>query len=293
MTSILMAIVMLAFFQPILDNIDNWKVYFENLGQGHWVRHSQLRHSIANINLDKSYVEHFCASSYRLFCEIGIFQNSLPWKYRLMSWCTILAVAPFDVKCMTCYLMAIIMFAVHPTVFEIFVKQEKCQNWPWKWSFTVKKKNGTCSILLEMSASMYIIIFWILATWEHTSTQKIWHTHTHTQRETGVLTIGKICNADLYKKRFGLGLSIIVQCFRDRFSLGLIVADFCCCCTAVLMWLQFWEDLLAPTWVVRKLSVNNYVSCVKFLLRIDNVWQKKFHRISHMQCSTSVSSEAV
>ena len=39
------------------------KFDLENLGQGHDVQHSQLSHSLANLNLT---LEHVCASSHRL-----------------------------------------------------------------------------------------------------------------------------------------------------------------------------------------------------------------------------------
>ena len=50
-----------------------------------------------------------------------------------------------------------------------------------------------------MFESIQVIFFRILASWKHTFSQKDTHTltHTDTQRETRVITIDKICKADL------------------------------------------------------------------------------------------------
>ena len=59
--------------------------------------------------------------------KIFTFQNSLPWNCRLRSRCTAFAVAPFDGKCLTSYLMAIVMFAS-----SSLVKLAILKVWPWK-----------------------------------------------------------------------------------------------------------------------------------------------------------------
>ena len=65
-----------------------------------------------------------------------------------------------------------------------------------------EEKNWTCANRLEMFDSIFVIFFRILATQQHTFTQKcntFTHTCTHTARD-GVLTIVEICKADLPNK---------------------------------------------------------------------------------------------
>ena len=50
-----------------------------------------------------------------------------------------------------------------------------------------------------MFESIYVIFFRILATRKYRFTQKKRYTYMQTQRETGMMTIGKICKADLPK----------------------------------------------------------------------------------------------
>ena len=58
------------------------KFDLEYLGQCHWVQHSQLCHSMANINLHKSHSGHFGTISYHLRDNILKF---LPCKFRSRS----------------------------------------------------------------------------------------------------------------------------------------------------------------------------------------------------------------
>ena len=82
MTSYMMAIVVIAFFQPIIVKQLLEKFDLECLGQGHWIQHSQLCRSMANINLHKSHTERFCDSSY---CLRDIFLNIWLWKFMSRS----------------------------------------------------------------------------------------------------------------------------------------------------------------------------------------------------------------
>ena len=62
------------------------------------------------------------------YIEIFTDHNLRPCKCRSRSWCTILTVAPIDRKYPTSYLMAIVIFSLSLTVYEISTYQEKCQN---------------------------------------------------------------------------------------------------------------------------------------------------------------------
>ena len=87
--------------------------------------------------------------------------------------------------------MAITIFALSLTIYEIFAKQIKYQNLTFKMRVDVKdEKNGTWAILLEIFDSIIGDFFKILATRQHTFTQK-----GYTQRQTWVMIIGKICKA--------------------------------------------------------------------------------------------------
>ena len=68
----------------------------ENEGQDHEVQHSKWYHWMANINVCKSHITHFCDSSYR-FQDINI-SNLLPWKFKT-NWT--FTVAPFDGQYLT------------------------------------------------------------------------------------------------------------------------------------------------------------------------------------------------
>ena len=70
--------------------------------------------------------------------EIFPFQNSSPWKCRSRSWSRTFVVAPFDDKCLTSYLIAIVMFAFSQ---RLPVAIGTWKGWPWKfrsrsWSTT-------------------------------------------------------------------------------------------------------------------------------------------------------------
>ena len=100
-----------------------WKCRSRSLG----VQHSQWSHLMVNINLYKSHTWVYFMLALTLF-EIFTFQNLWPWKCKLMSWCTIFAVAPFDGKCPTSYLMAIVMLALSLSVCKMLANLIKFQN---------------------------------------------------------------------------------------------------------------------------------------------------------------------
>ena len=56
------------------QDINDLNCYFENICQGDRVRHWQWRHLVANINIYKRHIAHFCASSNR-FREINTFYD--------------------------------------------------------------------------------------------------------------------------------------------------------------------------------------------------------------------------
>ena len=63
--------------------------YFENIGEGHDLQHSQWRYLMARVNLYKRRSSEFFASSHHFpyikYCD---FQKFWPWKYRPESRCT-------------------------------------------------------------------------------------------------------------------------------------------------------------------------------------------------------------
>ena len=61
-----------------------------------------------------------------------------------------------------------------------------------------KEKSWTCDIRLQIIDSIKIILFCILTVRRNTFTQKI--TYIHTQRETEMSIMSKICKVDLPKK---------------------------------------------------------------------------------------------
>ena len=71
LTSCRMATVMFVFVNRYLSIRLIEKFDRKNLGQCHWQHHSQLCHSMANINLIKSQTRHVCANSYH-FVDINI-----------------------------------------------------------------------------------------------------------------------------------------------------------------------------------------------------------------------------
>ena len=77
--------------------------------------------------------------------KIFIFQILWPWKCRSRSWWTALAVAPFDFKYLTSYLMALVIFAFFE---RLLVKVASGKVWPWKfrekspkWSNSIENIN--------------------------------------------------------------------------------------------------------------------------------------------------------
>ena len=88
-------------------------------------RGSHWSNSMANNNLYKSHTWAFIARL-SLFSRYPHIKNSWPRKCRSKSWRSTVAVAPFDGKYLTYYLMAVTMFAISLTVYEIFTNR-KCQ----------------------------------------------------------------------------------------------------------------------------------------------------------------------
>ena len=92
-----------------------------NIGQGRDVQHSQWRYSMANVNLYKDVLEHFpLALTVFQILNISFPEILWPLKYMLSWRRTLFALAPFDGKYLTSYLMAIVMFALSITISEIF-----------------------------------------------------------------------------------------------------------------------------------------------------------------------------
>ena len=57
-----------------------------------------------------------------------------------------------------------------------------------------------------VNVRIHMRFFIILATWKHAFTQKVSYTQLHTQLETGVITIGKMCKADFAKSYIANGM---------------------------------------------------------------------------------------
>ena len=102
----------------------------------------------------------------------------------LRSWRRTYAVAPFDCKYQTSYLMAIVMFALSATIFEIFTNQEKGQN-----CYLENEGQGQGVEILDLRRSTRNVrihigdFFRIFATWQRTFTQQDAHTDTHKHSE--------------------------------------------------------------------------------------------------------------
>ena len=107
--------------------------------------------------------------------------------------------------------MAIVMFALSLTVNKIFANQEKLQKFDREnegHGQVVEERNlhhstrNVCNHIDDCFST-------ILSKWQHMFMQKVTHTHTHkcirthihAQRETGVMTVGKICITDLPNNR--------------------------------------------------------------------------------------------
>ena len=131
--------------------------------------------------------------------EIFTFQNSLPWICRSMSCCRTFEVSPFDGKYMTSYLMAIVMFAHHLRYIRKTNKRPKV--WPWKLrSRSRRRKTGLALFDYKFSISyMWFFLQNVSYLLRYIHAKGNTHLYTHTQRETGVMTAGKVCKADLPK----------------------------------------------------------------------------------------------
>ena len=98
------------------------------------------------------------------------------------------------------------MFALSLTVYEIFANQEKCQNFDLEnegHGQDIEKpyyRNSTRNIRIHTGD--FFQNFSYVATYVYAKGYIYTHLHTltRTQRETGVMTIGKICKADLPQK---------------------------------------------------------------------------------------------
>ena len=150
---------------------------------------------MANINLYKSHTLAFFASSHHF--EIFTFQNSWPWKCRSRSWCTTFAVAPFDGKCSTFYLVAIVMYAPSLAVYEIFAKMP--QLWPWKWRSRCRRAELPPFDWICSNPYRWFCFLRILATWQHTFTQRS-NTHEHLNTHTYTHIHTHTHNGDDYRQ---------------------------------------------------------------------------------------------
>ena len=71
--------------------------------------------------------------------------------------------------------------------------------WPWKWRSRSWSRRTELALFDWKCSILYCWFFRILATQQHRFAHKV-DTRTHTQRATEVLTIDKICKADLPNK---------------------------------------------------------------------------------------------
>ena len=102
---------------------------------------------------------------------------------------------------MTSYVLAIVIFALSRTIYEIFANQIKCQK------FDLQNEDQRLGENRDLRHTTRNVRFHIgdfspefyIATWQYSFTQN-GNTHLHTQRETGVLITGKICKAYLTNK---------------------------------------------------------------------------------------------
>ena len=95
--------------------------------------------------------------------------------------------SPFDDTCITSYVMAIVLVPLAFTVYEIFSKKIKCQKFDLENEGQGQGgKKLELRIGLEMFDSIYVIVFRILATRQHTFMQKDTHIYTHAHIDTHV-----------------------------------------------------------------------------------------------------------
>ena len=92
----------------------------ENLGPGYGVQHSQWFQPMANINIYKKRRWAFIALT---VSQVLAFQILWPWKKEDQGH----YVQHLQWQYMTSYLMAIVMFVLSVTIYEIFSRQIKCQ----------------------------------------------------------------------------------------------------------------------------------------------------------------------
>ena len=127
------------------------------------------------------------------YIEIFIFKNSWPWNCWSSTRYTTVTVAPFDGKFPTSYLMVIVMFALSLTVYEIFANIKNAKRWPWKWkSWSRSRKTG----LAPFDYKYPNLYRWIFQNCNYLGTYVNAKGNPHT---SAVMTIGKICKADLLK----------------------------------------------------------------------------------------------
>ena len=231
----------------------------ENVEQAHDVQH--WSHSKQISTSTKVILEYF--SSALIVFEIFKFQNSWPQKCRSRTWCTTLAIVPFDGKYLTYNLMPIVMFALSLTISEIFAFQIKCQNFDLEiegqgaanWDLWHSIGNVWFHRWIFQNFS-YLEIY-VYSNWSHTHTHTPTqthtrkhartharrhvrthartHVHTHTQQETEVMTIGNINKADLSNNgtKYGMWFILLVSFTRvgSQYFFATIRPcqdDFCC-----------------------------------------------------------------
>ena len=160
---------------------------FENEDQGNGVHHSQLSHSMANINLYESHSRSFFAISHVF--EIFAFQNSWPWKCRSRSWCSTFAVATFDGKYLTANPTAIVIFDLSLTICEIFAYQIKRQHFDLE---NEGQGQGETRDLCRWTGNIRFHIGEFCKHFSYLATYVYTKGNTHARRQTVVMTIGKI-----------------------------------------------------------------------------------------------------
>ena len=104
----------------------------------------------------KSYKAAIFAIALTVF-EIFAFQKSWPWKCMSKSWYTTFAVASFDSKYVTSYLMAMVIFALSHCLWDI--RKTKIRKWPGK--FRSRSRSTTFEIVpirWQISTSINVIL---------------------------------------------------------------------------------------------------------------------------------------
>ena len=111
-------------------------------------------------------------------------------KCRLRSECATFAVAPFEGKYMTSYLMALEICAISFAVCAIFTKQEKCRTFNLEnegqgqgveeWDL----RHSTRNVRIHIAECFHNFSYWATYVYAKADT----HTHVHTQRQKVMLT---------------------------------------------------------------------------------------------------------